>query len=236
MNETQLVPVEHEMQVYQTMAKQAVDSKFYRNYGDTAAVMSIMLSARELGISPMSALNGGLNIIQGKVEISARQMNALVRRAGHSIQTKECNDKICTLTGKRGDTKDQETVSFTMEEAKKAGLVKPSGGWSKYPSDMLFARALSRLARRLFPDVIGCCYVEGEIQQATQNTEPEHVEVEVVEDLPEELKEKHVAEYVSLVKRKFGVSETAIVAKYKANPKEFMEKYENWRDKNEKTS
>lgn len=243
----QLVPVEHEMQVYQTMAKQAVESKFYRNFGDTAAVMSIMLSARELGISPMSALNGGLNIIQGKVEISARMMNALIRRAGHSIITKESTEKACKLIGKRGDTKDSEEVGFTIEEAKNANLVKSGGGWQKFPSDMLYARALSRLARRLFPDVIGCCYVEGEIQATTQESaipEPhenlESAEMEVVEGgnvydmCPLEKDRKEFETYVDLVHKKFGVDYAEIQRKFKENPTEFMEKFNKWREKNEK--
>ena len=50
-----------------------------------------------------------------------------------------------------------------MEEAKRAGLVKQSTPWVTFPRDMLYARALSRLARQLFPDIIGNCYVEGEI-------------------------------------------------------------------------
>ena len=77
------LPTDHEMQVFTLMAKQAVDSKLYKGVGDMPAVMTIILSARELSIPPMQALNGGLNIIQGKIEISARMMNALIRRAGH---------------------------------------------------------------------------------------------------------------------------------------------------------
>ena len=119
-NTQQLIPASTEMQVYQTMAKNAVESRFYGNFGGAAAVMSIMLSARELGISPMAALNGGLNIIKGKVEISARMMNALIRRASHTIKTVESTDKICTLRGKRADTGEEEEVSFTFEEGKRA--------------------------------------------------------------------------------------------------------------------
>lgn len=44
-------------------------------------------------------------------------------------------------------------------------MIKPGGVWAKYPEDMIYARALSRLARRLFADVIGTAYVEGEIRE-----------------------------------------------------------------------
>jgi hypothetical protein len=171
------IPTEHEMMVYHTMAEQAVSSKMYRGVGEKSGVMMIMLASRELGIPPMQALNGGLNIINGKVEISARMMSALIRKSGHQITTQECTDQRCILIGKRTDTGETQTASFSIEEAQRAGLIKQGGGWTKFPKDMCFARALSRLARQLFSDVIGMGYVEGEISQADvrpiQTIEPE---------------------------------------------------------------
>lgn len=249
-----LVPPDHEMMVYNTMAKQAVESKFYRNVGDSSAVMTIMLSARELGISPMAALNGGLNIINGKVEISARMMNALIRRAGHSLNTIKSTDTECEITGKRSDNGDSESASFSLEDAKQAGLVKPGGGWSKYPSDMLYARTLSRLARRLFPDVIGCAYVEGEISgekasmgvRAKEETEiltdAETIEVKVNET---ELVKTFVStfdkedqmfmqEYIKQVHGKFGIGYQEIIDKHTSKPDDFMEKFEKWKEQQSK--
>lgn len=233
-----LVPRDHEMVVYDTMAKQAVQSKFYRNFGDTSAIMTIMLSARELGISPMAALNGGLNIIQGKVEISARMMNALIRRAGHSIVTVKCTETECELKGKRADNGDQESASFTMEDAKKASLIKPGGGWQKYPADMLYARALSRLARRLFPDVIGCAYVEGEIVDArAEIVEPQGVDLDCKQsDKMDAFIAKfdkddamHMQEYIKQVQEKYGLSYDEIIDKYDLDVKGFMEKFDKWK-------
>ena len=91
-------------------------------------------------------------------------MNAMIRRAGHSITIKESTETSCTLTGRRADNGDSATTSYTLAEAQKAGLVKPNGGWTKNPKDMCFARAMSRLARQLFSDVIGIGYIEGEIK------------------------------------------------------------------------
>jgi len=145
-------PSEHEMMVFQTMAKAAVDSKMYKGVGEQAGVMMIMLSARELGIPPCQALNGGINIINGKAEISARMMSALIRKAGHEIRIKESTENLCVLVGTRKDTGESQEASFSLEEAQRAGLVKIGGGWAKWPKDMCFARALSRLARQLFSD------------------------------------------------------------------------------------
>jgi hypothetical protein len=172
------MPSAQEMMVYQTWAKSAFDSQMYRTIGKESAIMMIMLAAREFGIGPAQALNGGLHIIEGKVELSARIMSALIRRAKHTLKILEDTDKKCVIYGRRADTGEEHTVTYTIEMAQTAGLIKDKGGWKKVPDDMLFARAMSKLARRLFSDVIGIGYVEGEISDPGANNE-------VLEVLPE---------------------------------------------------
>lgn len=156
------MPSTQELMVYQTWAKNAVDSQMYRGIGKESAVMMIMLAAREYGIGPAQALNGGLQIIEGKVELSARIMCALIRKAGHELKIED-GEGFCKVWGRRRDTKEEHEVKYTMEMAQRAGLIKEKGAWRKTPEDMLYNRAISRLARRLFSDVIGIGYVEGEI-------------------------------------------------------------------------
>lgn len=178
-----LMPSAQEFQMLQVIAKNAYDSGLYAGVGQQAKIFMVMLAARELGISPMLALNGGIWNIQGKIEISARLMNGLIRRAGHSIKIIVSNDTECRLLGKRSDGDSFET-SFTMEDATKAGLA-AGNVWKKYPADMLYNRCMSRLARRLFPDVIGTAYVEGEIREAKEVEKLEKVEyVEVKSSIP----------------------------------------------------
>ncbi len=74
--------------------------------------------------------------------------------------------------GKRVDTSDIWTEIFSIDDAKRAGIYREGTGWTKYPRNMLFARALSNLARMLFPDVIQGCYVEGEL--GNELIEPNH--------------------------------------------------------------
>ncbi len=119
-------------------------------------IILLLTHAQQLGINELEAINGSLYVIQGKVGMSATFMNRLIRKRGHSItQLQSKNGGECILRGRRADNGDVMIVSFTFEEAKRSGLVRQGGSWEKYASDMLFARCLSRLARRLFPDVIG---------------------------------------------------------------------------------
>jgi len=245
------MPNEHEMMVFHTMAEQAVSSKMYKGIGEKAGVMMIMLSARELGIPPMQALNGGINIIQGKVEISARMMSALIRKAGHHLKVQECTAQHCILVGKRGDTGETQSASFSVAEAQLAGLVKQGGGWTKWPKDMCFARALSRLARQLFSDVIGIGYVEGEICQTSQEKplesetiiSPEFTENEQVEKENEEeyiqkflnLFDKedkyHAMEYLKAVQKHFDWSKIETIKELIKDEKRLFVKFNAWKNK-----
>jgi len=190
------LPSAQELMVYETWAKTAAESKMYKGVGAEAGIMMIMLAAREYGIGPAQALNGGLHIIEGKVELSARMMSALIRRAKHSVRILECSDKICSLHGKRRDTGDEFTASFSIEEAQQAGLIKDKGAWKKTPKDMLFARAMTRLARQLFADVIGIGYVEGEIS----GDDPKDVQVTPINELQlEHVPEIKAAEEAALL-------------------------------------
>jgi hypothetical protein len=247
-----LIPSAHEMAVFATMAKQAVTSKMYRGIGDEAGVMMIMLSAREMGIPPMAALNGGVNIISGKVEIAARMMTAMIRRAGHSLQIVENTDSICTLKGRRCDNGDSATVSYTIQDAQKAGLVKSGGGWTKNPKDMVFARAASRLARQLFSDVIGIGYVEGEIKGAAcevieNDSLPRHeiktINAEVIplfdlEQMEKELramvKEEDnslVMDYLQVVQDHFNWSREHTIQEFLNDKEHTLQKFEIWKGK-----
>ena len=152
-----------------------------------------MLTARELGIPPMQAIQGGMSVIQGKVEISPRMMNTMIRKAGHKLEILQSDDNLCKIKGVRADTKEEYTATFSLDDATRAGLLRNGGGWEKYASDMLFARCISRLARRLFADVISNTYVEGEIEtdeKATAPSEPEtktiQIEAQTSETNPEE--------------------------------------------------
>lgn len=192
MNKELALSFDSEVKTLQVIAKAAQDSGLYQGVGGEAKIFMILMAAKEMNIPPMQALNKGLNNIKGNIEISARLMGGMIRRKGHSIIPKECNSKICILEGTRADNGDKFSAQFTMEDAKQAGLA-GKDNWRNYPEDMLYARAMSRLARRLFPDVIGTAYVEGEIadtikeKKATkQENELEEADVQVVEETPEE--------------------------------------------------
>lgn len=160
-----------QVKALEAIANHAHTSKHFDKLGGKEGLFCIAMYAQELGLSPMQCLFGGMSSVQGKIELSPRMMNSMIRKAGHKIHIQKLTDTICELKGERSDTQETYVCVFAIEDAKKAGLARAGGGWEKYPSDMLFARCLSRLARRLFADVISTAYIEGEIEEEPQKVQ-----------------------------------------------------------------
>ena len=89
-------------------------------------------------------------------------MLALVRGSGLLEYIKEePTDAGCTCTVKRRG-EDEVCRSFSMEDAKRAGLAGKQGPWAQYPKRMLQMRARSWALRDVFPDVLKGVYIAEE--------------------------------------------------------------------------
>lgn len=164
-----------------TICKKLMDAPHYKKMG-SEGIYAIVAKANSMGIHPLEALNGGMYYVRGQIMMSAALMNRMIRRGGHSVVKVEGDEEKCTLRGKRSDNGDTIEVTFTIEEAKRAGLVSPQNAWGKWPQDMLFNRALSRLSRQLFADCIEGCYVEGEIPTEGFKTAPKAIVEEAMDE------------------------------------------------------
>lgn len=121
--------------------------------GKPAVVAAAILYGRELGMEPMTALRS-INVIKGKPALSAEAMRALILAAGHELRFVEMTATRCIVEGKRRGHDEPTRVTYTMDDAKKAGLAGQQQ-YSKMPRQMLSARATAELARLIFADVIG---------------------------------------------------------------------------------
>ena len=115
---------------------------------------AIMLKGYELGLSLTSSFEF-VQVIQGKPTLSPRGALALILQspACAGVKIEETPDS-CTVTMKRSNGFEY-TTTFTLDDARRAGLVKPDSGWEKYPANMLRWRAVGYCADVVFPDVIG---------------------------------------------------------------------------------
>lgn len=114
----------------------------------------IVQTGRELGLQPLQSLRN-MSFINGRVTMSVQLQLALARAGG--VRTRGDNwlqekDNECTVTLERGTEK--VTCKYTLDDAKKAGLVRPSGSYDKYTRQMLRWRAIGDALRLIAPDLV----------------------------------------------------------------------------------
>ena len=83
----------------------------------------ILLTGRELGLAPMQSLRG-IYVVNGKPVLSADLLVAVVRRSGlcESWHVDESTAERCTITTKRVGEPKPTTKTWTMADAKRAGV------------------------------------------------------------------------------------------------------------------
>ena len=126
--------------------------KAYR--GNAPAVAAAILTGRELNMGPMMSLKH-VQVVEGNPSLSAEYKRARVLAAGHEFGILEWTSTRCRVRGRRRGTNEPPLeVTYTMDDARLAGLVRERSGWVKRPRRMLFARAGTDLCDALFSDVV----------------------------------------------------------------------------------
>jgi hypothetical protein len=129
-----------------------------------------------LGIDPGTAC-ANIAFANGRPTFTAGLQAAQLARLGWSVRVDTLTDEVCELTFHR-DGKKVGTSRFTLDEAKRAGLLRKDV-WTKYPEDLLFARALTRGVRRLVPGLLvgNAAYVREELGADTHEPIPPQAKV-----------------------------------------------------------
>jgi hypothetical protein len=154
------------------VAKALALSKRFPDARTADEAFAKVLLGRDLGLSPTQAMTG-IYIVEGKPQIAATTLAGFVRKSErYDYSVDELTDEKCSVTFYRDDAGgegDLGTSTFTIDEAKRAGLVKDKGGWVKYPRNMLFARAMSNGVKWFCPDLMGGVpiYTEGDVFEGT---------------------------------------------------------------------
>lgn len=145
--------------------------------GKPADVAIVLLAARDMGV-PLTQAFAKLNVIEGKLALSAEMMVALVLRDGHLLWCESLTGQSATACGQRKGSEFIARFTFTLADAATAGLCAIDGAgkprarspegkpkpWEMYPKAMLWARAVSGLVRMNFPDVTaGVSYTPEEL-------------------------------------------------------------------------
>jgi hypothetical protein len=170
-----------------TLARAAVASKLYA-VGSPEAALMILLTGRDLGLTASQSFRA-IYVVSGKPVVSSDAMVAAIRRSGlcASWRVVESTVERCTIETLRQGESEPERETFSLDDAKRAGLDRRDV-WRAYPRDMLRHRAAAGLARRVYPDVVLGCYAPGELEEQTSSST---VAVEVVRLTPEQIVEEY---------------------------------------------
>ncbi len=163
MEEGKEIVKKEEHPVLITVANALFKSGLFPNVKNAYGAFAITQYGSELGIGPMTALQT-MAIVSGKICMGAQMMLSLAIKAGVSFKIIKDDNNECQIHFKRGEL--EYTSSFSIAEAKQAGIYRDQSGWTKYPRDMLYWRAVTRGLRRVCPDVITGLYAIEEIQDA----------------------------------------------------------------------
>lgn len=121
----------------------------------------------ELGLKPLQALQN-LAIINGRPALWGDAVIALVRSSPLCEYITEADDggtAVCRVK-RRGES--EEIRTFSMDDAKVAGLLGKSGPWTQYPKRMRQMRARAFALRDVFPDVLRGMPIAEEIMDVPQ--------------------------------------------------------------------
>jgi len=146
--------------------------------------MMVTQYGAELGIPPMASLQG-IHVVEGKPALGAGLISALIQKSGSvKYRVTSSDGQECVLAWFEfvdGAWERVGTSSFSIVEAKNANLAQRDN-WKKYTSDMLFARALTRGARRFAPAIFaGSVYTPDEISNGG-----DYIEAEVLHETIEQ--------------------------------------------------
>lgn len=144
------------------LGEMMVASGRFQTVKDKAQAIVQILAGQELGYSPLVAMTK-IHIIEGKISISAELMAAMIKRSSYyDYKVIKHTKQECSIqfyhNGENG-----YLSTFTIDDAKAAGVFKPGSGWMKFPRAMLFSRALSQGARIECPHLLNGIYTSEEL-------------------------------------------------------------------------
>lgn len=147
-------------------AEMAVATGWYKDVQTVAQAAFKVMIGRELGVSTIESLQY-VHVIpprgdsgSPKIQLGYPILAALVEKSGrYRYEVEEKTPERCAVAfyrngGFNNDERKLGVSSFTMEQARNAGLVRDRSPWTSYPETMLFARALTHGVKTYCPSVL----------------------------------------------------------------------------------
>lgn len=146
------------------LAEHLYESRLYTRFPSKEAIFAIIIRGREMGLTALTALDQ-FHIVEGKPSPSA---HLLIARAKQHPDCEYFRYVGGDLTYAEYETKSRQNTKptlfrYTIEDAKRAGVVKGGSNWEKRPAEMLRKTAAVQLARIEYPEALGGLYCQEEL-------------------------------------------------------------------------
>ncbi len=131
--------------------------------GKPGNCMIAMQWGSELGLKPLQALSN-IAVVNGRAALWGDAVIALVRSSPlceYVIETDDGNTATCRVK-RRGES--EQIRTFSMDDARAAGLLGKAGPWTQYQKRMRQMRARAFALRDVFPDVLRGMPIAEEVQ------------------------------------------------------------------------
>lgn len=177
-NTSKALEIRHDEPPAVQTARLLYESGLFPNARNVGGVFTIVQYGKEVGLSPVVALNS-VAIINGKLSMSGASMLALAMKHGVKATFEEETNQKCSILFERDGYQPYHS-SFTIEDAEQAELLRKEGGrikhegWRKYPNQMLRWRAISKGLKVIAPDILAGVYTEEEIESLDSAQRADH--------------------------------------------------------------
>lgn len=143
--------IEEALKFSDYLAKSTIVPKDFAN--NPGNILVAIQWGMELGLQPMQAMQN-IAVINGRPALWGDAVIALVRSSPlceYIYETDDGETATCRVK-RRGE--EEQFRTFSMTEAKAAGLAGKAGPWTQYPKRMRQLRARAFALRDVFPDVL----------------------------------------------------------------------------------
>ncbi|MFY9588689.1 MAG: hypothetical protein WAT66_14690, partial [Actinomycetota bacterium] len=146
------------MTEFMEFGKMLAASGWFKDLKDAGQAVIKMALGVEMGLSPITAVRSIWVIETSRgpvIQISGEAWAKLLAAHGYIMRLVQNDEKACEieLTDNRG--KVRGSVRYTIDDAKRQRLADKPGPWKEDPPSMLWARCISRVGKRLAPEVTG---------------------------------------------------------------------------------
>lgn len=153
--------IEEALKFADYLAKSTIVPKDFAN--NPGNILVAIQWGMELGLQPMQAMQN-IAVINGRPALWGDAVIALVRSSPLCEYIYESDDGETATCRVKRRNEEEQVRTFSMTEAKAAGLAGKQGPWTQYPKRMRQMRARAFAMRDLFPDVLRGMPVAEEVQ------------------------------------------------------------------------